>query len=275
MLNLTLTKTMDLHFSKYSNLEEYRQPPQESWVAHHYYFPEVDTRVLVYNNNTVSITGDAEEDFYEELILNCGEEGYVGCDEVGVGDFFGPTVYVSVKLTKESIKKLSRSFIDIRDSKRLKSKKILQICKTIGDICDYKYTLVYDHQMLEPLNAIEQKVVYHNKNIFDLEDTTVIDLFTTEAAFEKYSKKFNLEWPSDLVLENKADSNYLCVALASILARGIYLLEMLNISKKYPLVDIELGGNVKETAQKFKDTYGIDALEEVCKSSFKTFDELK
>ena len=102
MLNLTLTKKMDLHFSKYSNLEEYRQPPQEAWVAHNYYFPEVDTRVIVYNNNTVSIIGDAEEDFYEELILNCGEEGYVGCDEIGVGDFFGPTVYVSVKLSIKS-----------------------------------------------------------------------------------------------------------------------------------------------------------------------------
>lgn len=272
MINLTFTRLMDLHLKKYPDLEQYSKPPKQPWILHDYYFDDVDTHVLVYDNNTISITGDCEQDFYQELVLNCGETDFVGMDEVGVGDFFGPVVYVSVKLTEESIQKLSTTFIDIRDSKRLKTKKIFELCNIIGQVVDYKYQVIYDVDMQQNYNAVEQKVVYHNKNLFEESANTIVDLFTTERAFYKYSNDLNLTWPKNIILENKADSNYLCVALASILARGIYLFEMLRIHQKYPLVPLALGGNVLDVAQEFKDTYGMDALAEVCKTSFKTFD---
>ncbi len=206
--------------------------------------------------------------------MHCQEEDMCGYDEVGIGDFFGPTVYVSVNLTKQNIKALARSGVNLKDSKKCSNQEILNICQKLKNQVDYHYQIVYDNIIPITLNSVSSKVYYHFKNYQPQAKYHVIDLFTTTNSFYKYSKELNINWSNNIILETKADSKYLCVALASILARGIFLTEIYNLQKQYPLVTLKLGANVLDVGKKFCEVYGIDELSKIVKTSFKTYKTL-
>ena len=70
------------------------------------------------------------------------------------------------------------------------------------------------------------------------------------------------------MLEHKADSKFICVALASILARGIYLSEIKKLEKKYR-IKLPLGNNFdKIYIYDFIKKYGEDELKKIAKTSF-------
>ena len=226
-----------------------------------------------YTTGTLSIDGTLQKRVYSKIIKELKETNYVGYDEVGVGDFFGPTVYVSVLLDPESINALAKTGMDIRDSKKMDDIDILKTFEILKDIITYKSQIVYDKD-IGSLNSIDQKCVYHNKNIIASGTTHVVDLFTTEKSFFKYTKDNNLTWPSGLVLETKADGKYYTVALASIFARALFITEMDNLNIKYDMVFPYGAGNVKKTAGVFINRYSKKELATFCKTSFKTFNEV-
>lgn len=231
--------------------------------------------IKVYNNGTLVMSGGYEDRIYDKLLEISGEQGFVGCDEVGVGDFFGPVVYCAVQFTEKTLKALQIYRPDIKDSKKLKDEQILDIYGSICDQVDFSSQIVYDSQ-IENMNNVEQKVFYHHQNVEELKDVdeVVIDLFTTEKSFWKYSKGLGYDWPEKMILETRADSKYMCVALASIFARAIFVSEMNKLNQKYEMVFPYGAGNVKEIGRDFLDKYSKEELATFAKTSFKTFDEL-
>ncbi len=232
-------------------------------------------KITIYSTGTLTIEGNIKERIYQKLISISGEENYVGCDEVGVGDFLGPTVYVAVKLDQEAIAKLATTNYPIRDSKKLSDAEIISIFENTRNFIEYNQQIVYDAE-IDGLNSIAQKVNYHFENIFDYEEETiVIDLFTTEKSFYRYSQELDITWPQNIILETKADNKFYSVALASIYARAIFLSQMAELEKKY---DFELplgaGAKPKAAASKFIDKYSKEELATFCKTSFKTFNEI-
>jgi ribonuclease HIII len=99
-------------------------------------------------------------------------------------------------------------------------------------------------------------------------------LFTTEKSFYQYSKNLNITWPKDIILQTKADSHFMTVALASIIARALFLIEMDKLNKKYNMIFPLGAGNVIPTAKKFVKQYSKDELSTFCKTTFKTFNEI-
>lgn len=240
-------------------------------------------KITLYKTNTLLIDGLIKNRIYSKLILKSNENNFLGSDEVGVGDFFGPTVYCTVYLEERSLENLSSLFINIKDSKKISNDEILEIYKKIKTKVKFTTKVIYDHE-IDNLNSIEQKIVYHHKNYLNLSryaeengiiiKKNVIDLFTTEKSFYKYSKKFNLSWESNIHLETKADSKYLCVALASIIARAKFLEEIEKIKNKYK-IEIPLGSvSVKSAIEEFISKYGKEELALICKTTFKTFKEI-
>ncbi len=236
-------------------------------------------KITVYNNGTLTIQGNIKQRIYQKLIVECGEENYIGCDEVGVGDFLGPTVYVAVKFNQSTIEQLAHSNLPIRDSKKLTDTQIKQVFNETSNFIEYSSQVVYDYQ-IENLNSIGQKVYYHYQNVFvtnnDINDTTVIDLFTTINSFYKYSKELEITWPDNIILETKADNKFLTVALASIYARAIFLEEMAKLEAKYNFtLPLGAGAKPKTAAQEFINQFSKDELATFCKTSFKTFNEIE
>lgn len=229
--------------------------------------------ITIYSTGLITINGSLQKRIYTSLFSQIKEVNYSGADEVGVGDFFGPVVYVTVSLDDTSIQQLSKLYLPINDSKKLTTAEIFTIFSATKDIVTYSANIKYDSQ-INGLNSIAQKVVFHHQNITDQTNTLVVDLFTTEKSFYKYSKEHNVNWPSKLILETKADSKYYSVALASIFARAIFLQEMEKLNDKY-LINFPLGAtNVKPCAAKFIETYSKEELATFCKTSFKTFNEV-
>ncbi len=259
-----------------TNLKKYEKNFQEKYVVNLY--KSKDFIINVYQTNTITIEGTLKDRIYIKLINICNENNYLGSDEVGVGDFFGPVIYCTVFFNNSTMEVLKEKKINIKDSKKIKDSEIINIYNNIKDNISYNYEIAYDINNRE-LNSIGQKVYNHHKNInkFSEENVTnnVIDLFTTEKSFFKYSNEMNIKWDSNIILETKADSKFLVVALASIIARAIFLDEIKKIEEKYNL-KIPLGNteNVKKTINKFIKEYSKDELAKICKVSFKTFKEL-
>ncbi len=257
-----------------STISQYEQRPSGKYIAQEFMHPKFN--IKIYTSGTMTISGSKEYDIYRKLMMYTDEENTVGSDEVGVGDFFGPTVYVSVLLTAANIDYIANNYLVIKDSKKMKDDEITNLyLKHIKSNIDYQVAIVFDSQIPQGLNSIEQKSYYHNQiiNEFTNQRYSVIDLYTTENNFNKVSQKLSLTWPQPLRLETKADSKYITVALASIIARYHFITEMDKLDAKYNY-DFPYGANVAKEAQLVANKIGKEEMSKFVKTSFKTYDEL-
>ena len=185
----------------------------------------------------------------------------IGSDEVGTGDLFGPVVICSFFLdSKDSDYFLS---LGITDSKKLTDDKIRKIGEKLKD---YTYNVVlinndkYNELIDKGYNMNEIKAIAHNKAIIstinDIEKKVpvVLDEFVSEDNYYKYLHGVKLVY-DEIVFRTKAESKYLSVACASVMARYIFLLEMDKMSKKLGF-EVPKGAGIKadEALKKLKET---------------------
>ncbi len=258
-----------------SGIKKYEVNPSSSYIAKEY--KHALFYIKIYKTGSIVIEGKKEKDLYNKFIEILNENNFIGMDEVGVGDFFGPTVYTAVKMTIATKEKFKDLCLSIKDSKKIKDEEIIKIYNTIKNIVEYEVTIVWDKDIPNNFNSIEQKMYYHYKNYekirFEEEEKIVIDLFTTVNNFNKVSQRLKTNYPNKLILENQADSKFFCVALASIISRYYFIKEMEKLNQKYNFT-FPYGANVKNKAKEFVKLYSKEELSKFCKTTFKTFDEL-
>lgn len=204
---------------------------------------------------------------------------YIGTDESGKGDFFGPLVVAGV-LVDEKNRSL---FIDsgIKDSKTLKDEAILKMSQQIQkhsvysvvSISNAKYNELYaKFKNLNKLLAWGHARVIENILERQQCEYALSDKFGDESliknALMKHGKTIQLEQ------RVKAESD-IAVAAASILARATFVQKMKYMEKFYGC-NFPKGCNdgVKTSALGFIKKYGKERLSEVCKTHFKTYNEL-
>lgn len=256
-------------------ISKYETRPSGKYVEQEFAHPKFN--IKIYTTGTMTVQGSKEYDIYTKLMEHTGEVESSGSDEVGVGDFFGPTVYCSVKLTGKSIEYIKNNFLVIKDSKKMTDDEIFELYQNhIKGNIDYHVEIVFDKDLPDGLNSIEQKSYYHSKLLSNFSDLryAVVDLYTTENNFHKVTAKLGLSWPNNLVLETKADGKYYSVALASIIARYYFVCEMDKLDEKYNY-HFSYGANVAKEAQIVADLIGKDEMAQFCKTTFKTYKELK
>ncbi len=257
-----------------STISKYETRPSGKYVQREYAHPKFN--IKIYTTGTLTVQGSKEFDIYRKLISMTDEANTTGSDEVGVGDFFGPTVYATIKLTDQSLAYISEHLLTIKDSKKMTDEEMTNLFENhINGNIEYEVVIAYDSQIPDHLNSIEQKSYYHNQLVNKYPDCrySVVDLYTTENNFFKVDRKLGLSWPNKLILETKADGKYYTVALASIVARYFFIKEMDKLDKKYNY-HFSYGANVAKEAQIVADMIGKDELAKFCKTSFKTFKEL-
>ncbi len=206
-------------------------------------------------------------------------EIYIGTDESGKGDFFGPLVIAGVQINPKTTKLFTE--LGIRDSKTLKDEKMLEMAKIIQKesawsciaISNQKYNQLYSN--FENLNKLlawgHAKVI---ENI--LEKSPCSFALSDKFGDESYIKNALMKNGKKIQLEQRCKGeSYLAVAAASVLARATYVQKMKDM-KSYYGITFPKGCNdgVKATAKEFIKTFGKDRLQEVCKAHFKTFDEV-
>ena len=204
---------------------------------------------------------------------------HIGTDESGKGDFFGPLVIASVMADEKN----AQYFLDlgIKDSKKLSDKKMLSMAVEIKKhaphsiiaISNLKYNELYNN--MKNLNkllawgharAIEN-ILEHSSCEYALSDKFG-DESLIKSALMKNGRAIRLEQMC------KAESD-IAVAAASVLARATFVQKMQEMENKYSIKFQKGCSNlVKEDAKLFIEKYGKDRLKEVCKTHFKTYNEV-
>ncbi len=209
----------------------------------------------------------------------------IGSDEVGTGDFLGPVIVVASYIKKDLIPYLKELGVD--DSKKLTDKKILEIVpKFIDKVIFSKLTCdnnKYNEMISKGYNMNSIKAVLHNealKNVLkksqDYNCQIYIDQFCDVLLYYRYLEGKYEPLIKNVNFHTKGESLFPSVAVSSLIARYSFLLYMEELNKKYHM-EFPKGASsaVDNFAKKFKETYGIDELNKVCKKNFKNYNSLK
>ncbi|WP_208894921.1 ribonuclease HIII [Ureaplasma diversum] len=255
-----------------------------SWVNK--YNPKLATYL---SNNFLKneyIKQQEEIDIVSEQELYNQFDVLIGSDEVGIGDFFGGIVVCAVALNKDELNKFKD--LNINDSKKISDQYILECYDTLVQnttYCIKHYSPVqYNQQIAKYQNMHILKTSLHINAINELKTKIptsnvglILDAYCSQTNFNKYAKAANLNSLNFDVLVPKAESYYLCVSIASMIARGFFLKAMLSLSTKLG-IDLPLGAwnlKIKSVAHQIIDQKGFAVLEKITKNHFKPFIELK
>lgn len=255
-------------------------------------------KLLVYfgkKGNKVLLQGNKELQLYQKVYtLIFGErlfsndkatltepEIYIGTDESGKGDYFGPLVIAAVFTDLSISKKLKE--IGVRDSKELTDQSIsiiaAKIKKIEGCVFDVilispeKYNLLYDKigNLNELLGWAHAKAIENILNV-KFAPEAISDKFGNE----KYIHNSLQEKGKDIKLYQvtKAEK-FTAVAAASILARDSFSKWFYRV-KKQMNIQLPKGASqkVEEKARYIKKQLGNEVLTKLVKLHFKTTKKL-
>ncbi len=216
----------------------------------------------------------------QATLIECNEGKYIGTDESGKGDFFGPLVVAGVQVDNTNKQK----FIDlgIKDSKKLDDKKILILANQI------KANAVHSVIVMTPIKYNE---LYNNfKNLNKLlawgharaienilEKSPCNYALADKFGDESLIKNALMQKGKNIILNQmvRAEAD-IAVAAASVLARAEFVKRMQELENKYELpLSKGASSKVVEQAKEYVRTYSFERLNEVAKMHFKTVQELK
>lgn len=214
------------------------------------------------------------------------EAGWIGTDESGKGDVFGPLVVAAVAVNPPIVAALEKA--GVKDCKQLKDNKVAALASEIRRVCSgrfrelvllpVRYNYLYATLKSEGKNLNHLLAWAHARVIEDtLEIAPCSYAITDKFADVRYVEAKLMARGRAIVLVQKpyAERN-IAVAAASVLARDSFVRSMEELSVHF---DIELpkgaGNAVKEVIQRFCMHHGCEALKEVGKLHFKTFEEVR
>ena len=202
---------------------------------------------------------------------------YIGTDESGKGDYFGPLVIAGVFVNKNTSDLLKS--INVKDSKELSDNNIERISSEIKKIIKNNYEII----LISPkkYNELYSKVKNVNKILGWGHAKVLENLLLRCDAKEAISDKFgddklitnSLQERGEKILLHqftKAE-RFTAVAAASILARQKFV-EWFNIQKNILNFNLPKGASnlVIDAAIQIKNKFGEEKLNDVAKLHFKT-----
>ncbi len=200
---------------------------------------------------------------------------YIGTDESGKGDYFGPLVIAGVLITDANREKFIK--LGVKDSKKLNDTIIKKYAAEIKNnsifslvtIGPEKYNELYDKfKNLNKLLAWGHARVI--ENILEKQpcEYALSDKFGDESliknALMKSGRQIKLEQ------RHKAESD-IAVAAASVVARAEFVIRMDELQKRYSM-DLSKGASdtVIKQAKAFAAQHGKSELKKIAKLHFKT-----
>jgi len=246
-------------------------------------------KAILYKSGKILVQGKGACDFASKYLgathevkpeINASKhESWIGTDESGKGDYFGPLVIAGVFVNKDNLQKLQE--LNIKDSKKINDELITKLafkiksCSTFSviTITPVKYNELYGK--FKNLNSLlawgHARAI---ENILEKKEckNALSDKFGNESliknALMKHGRTIELEQ------RHRAEDD-IAVAAASILARNEFITRMDKMSHEYQ-IPFQKGASdkVKEQASEFIRKYGRENLKCIAKLHFKTTKEL-
>lgn len=204
---------------------------------------------------------------------------YIGTDESGKGDFFGPLVIAGVLLSEKNRPLFTE--LGIKDSKTLKDETILKMAQQIKKNSTFSVVVISNtkyNELYSQFKNLNKLLAWGHaraiENILEKQqcEYALSDKFGDESlisnALMKHGRTIQLEQ------RVRAESD-IAVAAASVLARAAFVEKIKQMENFYGC-KFSKGCNdgVKTCAKEFINKYGKERLSEVCKMHFKTYNEI-
>ncbi|MDP2172439.1 MAG: ribonuclease HIII [Candidatus Cloacimonadaceae bacterium] len=214
-------------------------------------------------------------------------ESWIGSDECGKGDYFGPLVVASFYMEKEMEKELRG--LGVCDSKRLTDALILKIALQLYEryaaniscvlLKPPKYNEIIADMKTQKKNLNDLLAWQHGKAITELVSKhenvqgILVDQFSSAKKVQKLLVAAKIK---AAVIERHGAESDPAVAAASIIARYQFLQNRKSMNRFYGMV-LPLGASnsVISAANAFVEKFGISRLGEVAKLHFKTTEKVR
>lgn len=206
---------------------------------------------------------------------------WIGIDEAGKGDFFGPLITAAVRVEKKDLGWLAE--LGVGDSKEIHDRNIRDIAAQLKKafkgaysvlvLMPPKYNELYGrfknlNRLLAWTHAAssEDILAHHSAQVI------LSDQFTKRAIVPEFFKGPGKA--CRYVQQTKAESDA-AVGCASILARAEFLWRMDELEREFGLTLHKGAGHPTiRDAKRFVSRHGVDALSSVAKTHFKTMERL-
>jgi ribonuclease HIII len=223
------------------------------------------TGKLVFND-----TSETLNMLNSSLKLETGYDYFLGSDETGKGEWYGPLVVVATALKPEEIIKLR--LMGVKDSKVIKPTKIIEIARQILEtkipynsliLNPPTYNKLYIDFKKEGKNLNDLMAWAHSRVIGELlnriefnQAKVVIDRFDREKTEKRFKK---LEDPRIKFIQKDRGESEIPVAAASILAKYLFKREVQKLDETYKI-------NLKNSSP---EEINPEILSDVAKEHFK------
>lgn len=200
------------------------------------------------------------------------DDGHIGVDESGKGDYFGPLVIAACFVGPEHLAELD----GVKDSKKLTDPMALKLAGRIRAVCPHeviaigpaKYNELYaKFRNLNKLLAWGHARAIENVLSKRACSLVISDQFADPAGLKR--QLFDLGRQVELRSMVRAESD-IAVAAASILARAEFLRRLAQLSEKFEVQLPKGATNVIGPAKTFVGQHGKEQLGQVAKLHFKT-----
>lgn len=214
--------------------------------------------------------GKVEKDFEEP-------DNYIGSDESGKGDFFGPLVIAAVHADKAQLEELK--WIGVKDSKQLSDQLISVIAGKIYRNKNIKFAVL--KIVPEKYNILYSKFLNLNKMMDWAHSKVISDLLANSDAKTVITDKFMNKELS--IQRNYSDINFsqfskgerfTAVAAASIIARDQFNRWFEEQENNGIILQKGASSLVEKKAREIISTFGIKEFDKLCKKHFKTYNKV-
>ena len=200
---------------------------------------------------------------------------WIGTDESGKGDYFGPLTIGGVLVTRQTHRELLR--LGARDSKQLSDSTIKTLAPQIKQICPHSVATITprEYNDLYPrMGNLNRLLAWGHARVIEvlLSNHSCSHAITDQFGDEKYLKAALMEKGRQITLIQRVHAeDDTAVASASILAREAFLKGIKSLSLKYQ-IDLPKGAShgIIEAGQRFVARNGKGKLKEVAKLHFVT-----
>ena len=204
---------------------------------------------------------------------------HIGTDESGKGDFFGPLCIAGAMVNEDAAKILLDA--GIKDSKKITDKKILTLEPIIKQYAEYSVVTVSNgryNELYAKIKNLNKLLAWGHARVIEniLEKVDCEYALSDKFGDESLIKSALMERGKSIRLEQmvRAESD-IAVAAASVLARAAFVHKIDEMQKDYGITFPKgCAPQVKVAAGEFIDKYGKQRLSEVCKTHFKTYNEV-
>jgi ribonuclease HIII len=234
-----------------------------------------DCVITLYTSGSIVFQGKAAREHFLEWqsIFNESFRAHIGSDEVGTGDFFGPVVVCAAYVSPELEPSLLA--LGVGDSKTFTDAKIVEMAKQMLPLVAHRQVVLmpeYYNKLYEKhpnLNHI--KALLHNRAILELLQHTgpkpvVMDQFVHPKKYFEYLDHQKTVH-KDIEFHTKAESKFIAVAVASILARFYFL-------ESWAIMERNAGQALPKGAGSLVDDAAVTLYESMDENRFGQFAKL-